>query len=213
MRYSKTFIFFLFIIVLSCSSESKTNEVAVKDSVALAGTIHTSESFTLSNKELEKSWRIFTNAVLSNNLREIKEISTACIHCTDCPTNTRQEDSLFSEYQKKNPNTWYDKLYSQFSYIPIDEFLTNDYPSVFDSVVKSRFYNQSAIRFYDVNEINMHLYSKNCIVNSSTIKESTITEIFVKTIDWSEETEGMSKVFSFLKTKDGYKFCGYWTLP
>lgn len=198
--------------MLSCFSKNNADEHRVKDSVPLIDTTHTIDSFTLSNKELEKTWKVFANAILIGNKKIIKDISTNCVYCTDCPTNTRQEDSLFNEYQKKNPKIWYDKLSSEFSYISIDEFLTNDYPLIFDSIVNTRLFNQSKIRFFD-EETNKNLYKKNCIINSQALKESTIIQLFVKTIDWSEENEGMDKVFSFIKTKQGYKFCGYWTLP
>ena len=78
----------------------------------------------------------FANAVLSSDLKKIKQLSTNCIYCTDCITNTPKEDSLFNNFQKKNPNTWYDKLYSDFCYIPINKFLKEGFVIVFDSISK-----------------------------------------------------------------------------
>ena len=72
--------------------------------------------------------------------------------------------------------------------------------------------NNSKIRFHD-DEVNKGLYEKTCIITSSDLKKAKLQEMFVKIVDPSLETEGMDKAFAFIQTRQGYKFCGYSTIP
>ena len=212
MTPSKTlFLLFLFIFI-SCSSGDKTNEAKPQINIPTKDTSKIINRITQSDKQFEETWKIFANAVLSGNLNKVKQLSTNCIECSDCVTNTPKEDSLFNDFEKKNPNTWYEKLYSELSYIPIDKFLKEDFTIIFDSFTKTRLLDSSKIRFHD-DEVNKGMYDKKCIISSNDLKNAKLLEMFVKVVDPSTETEGMDKAFAFIQTKQGYKFCGYSTIP
>jgi hypothetical protein len=200
------------VIVISCSSGDKTNSNSSINSVPLKDTSKAPYAITEEDKEFEEAWKIFANAVLSADLKQVKQLSSSCIHCTDCVTNTRQEDSLFKKFQSENPDTWYEKLNSKFCYVPIDKFLKEDFAIVFESVGKSRMLIASKISYHN-DSVNKGMYDKKCIVSSMELKNGKIMEMFVKVVDPSSETEGMSKTFAFIQTKQGYKFCGYSTVP
>jgi len=77
---------------------------------------------TTTTKEFLSTWEMFSKAIISNDQTKFKELSLESIYCTDCVTNTTTEDSIFKNFENNNPNTWYEKLYDEFSYILIDRF-------------------------------------------------------------------------------------------
>ena len=212
MARPKSLIPFLLILFISCSSGDKANNEKAQSDLQLTDTIQTIKSTAQSDEEFKKDWITFVNAVLAGDLKTLKGLSSGCIYCTDCVTNSHKEDSLFSDFQNKNPDTWYARLNSEFYYISIDKFLREDLTIVFDSISKSRMLNDSKIRFHN-DEANKDLYAKKCIVSGMDLRNVKILEMFVKVVDPSSETEGMDKAFAFIQTKQGYKFCGYSTIP
>ena len=175
-------------------------------------TIKTIRTSPKQDEEFEKAWTKFANAVLSRNPKALAELSSACIYCTHCVTNTPKEDSLFNDFRSKNPDAWYEKLNSEYCYIPINKFLSDDFELIFDSITTSKMLKASKISYHDDGH-NKGLYKNNCIAKSSELKNSKLLEMFVKVIDYSSETEGLSKAFAFIQTKQGYRFCGYSTIP
>jgi hypothetical protein len=212
MRHSKTLILYLLLIFISCSSSDKNNKSKAKVSIPSTDTVKAVNIVRQSEKEFEEAWLTFANAVLSGDLNKVKQLSANCIECSSCVTNTPKEDSLFNNFQKKNPNTWHDKLYSELSYIPIDKFLNEDFTIIFNSFTKTKLLDSSKTRFHD-DEINKGMYDKKCIISNTDFKKANLLEMFVKIIVPSTETEGMDKAFAFIQTKQGYKFCGYSTIP
>jgi len=213
MPHSKISIIYFLALLVSCSSNGNVNKEKPQTNAPLVDSSIIKKQSDFQDKEFEDAWKVFAKTVLVKDFKTIKYLSAKCIYCTDCPTNTSKEDSLFAIFRKNNPNSWYDKLYEEFSYIPIDRFLKEDFSITFEPVVESRMLDNSKTRYHIVDTINLHLFDKKCITQGSNLKNIKIIEIFVKVVDFSEETEGMSKTFIFIQTKDGYKFCGYSTIP
>jgi hypothetical protein len=165
-----------------------------------------------SDEELKRAWSLFSKAILFNDIQALKDLSTDCIRCSACVTNTSSEDSVFTVYRNNNPDTWYDTLYGELSYIPLQIFLEKDLRLLFDANTNSRLLDSSKISFHDDNH-NKGLYIKECIIKPSDSSKADIQEVLLTVIDPSSETEGMQKGFAFVKTEKGYKFCGYSTIP
>jgi hypothetical protein len=212
MTHSKTLIPFLLIIFISCSSGDKTNKVQPQNDIPPTDTSKTITPTSKPDKEFEETWMTFANAILASDLNTLKRISANCIRCSDCVTNTPKEDSMYNEFTKKNPDTWYDKFYSELSFIPIDKFIKEDLNLIFDPTLKSRMLDTSKIGFHN-DEINKKLYDAKCIISPIDLKASKLQVAIVLVIDPSSETEGFQKAFAFIQTKQGYKFCGYSTIP
>lgn len=212
MTYFKTFILFLLIILTSCSSGDKTNKAQAQNDIPSTDTSKTITHTSKPDKEFEEAWVTFANAILAGDLNTLKRISSNCIRCSDCVTNTTKEDSMYNEFEKKNPDTWYDKFYSELSFIPIDKFIKEDLNLIFDPPLKSRMLDTFKIGFHN-DEINKKLYVKKCIISTVDLEASKLQEAIVLVIDPSSETEGFQKAFTFIQTKQGYKFCGYSTIP
>jgi hypothetical protein len=150
--------------------------------------------------------------VLSGDLGKVKQLSANCINCPLCVTDAPEEDSLFEVFRQKNPDTWYDKLYNEMAFIPVDRFLREDFPGIFNTQTKQRLLGKPKFIIHD-DETVKNIYYKNCMITPSEIKNAKLFEVFIKIVDPSSKTEGMDAAFAFIKTNHGYKFCGFSTIP
>src|SRR5207302_1961059 len=135
-----------------------------------------------------------------------------CIFCGDCVTNNPIEDSSFISVEKNNPDLYYDKLYTEFRYIPIEKFIKNDLPLIFNSKIKSRMLDTSKLAFVD-NEHNKNLYRKICITDTVQIDKTKHKEVLLTSVDPNDHYEGAQHAYAFILTNEGYKFCGFSTIP
>jgi hypothetical protein len=166
-------------------------------------------SVSQANKEFEKAWRIFVNAVLADDFKKTKQLSTNCIDCSICVTNTPEEAAVYDEYWSSHQ---YFKKIDSAKFVSIDKFIREDLKIIFDSTLKSRLKVESKVIFHDYGIVN-RTYNERCIISSSDFKKSKLQEAIVSVIDPSPEFEGFQKAFDFILTKQGYKFCGYSTIP
>ena len=166
------------------------------------------------NPELHRAWTQFAQAVRANDLPALRQLSAACIQCTDCVTNTAAEETAFETYKDQHPNTWYDELYSSFSFIPADAFWRLDGPLIFDTKTKLRLLNPAKLRFA-ANDHNKAVYVAPCLILPAQVASTHVDEVLLTYLEPypSGQGEGMQKAFAFVKTKQGYKFCGYSTIP
>lgn len=168
---------------------------------------------SLDNDSLLKStWIKFANSVLNKDRKLFKQLSTNCIRCDHCVTNTQTEDSLFDIYRSKNEKTWYDKLYTEFCFIPIDKFINEDLNTIFTDNIKSRLLDTSKLNFVDDNH-NGKLYSKPCIIGTTKEIKHDFREVLLLSIDPTPKYEGTQFAFAFVKINGQYKFCGFSTIP
>ena len=172
----------------------------------------TSNAATLVNEEFQDAWKLFADAILKQDIKSIKALSTDCIMCTDCFTNTPLEDSLFKKIQKENPDTWYQKLYNDFSFVPVDHFIKEDFDIIFNEKVKLRLLNKSKLIYIDDNH-NAKVYAKPCVIGTASLNELDFQEVLLTYIDPTPKFEGSQRAFAFVKIKGQYKFCGFSTIP
>ena len=161
---------------------------------------------------LKTTWTKFSKAILNKDLKAFKAMSTECVNCEWCTTNTAKEDTLFEAYKAANEKTWYDKLYTDLCFIPIDKFIGEDYDLIFTDETKSRLLNTSKLYYAD-NKHNFKLYDKSCIIGKNKVKDLDCKEVLLTTIDSTPKLEGAQFAFAFVKIKGQYKFCGFSTIP
>ena len=205
--FPKVVLFFVFLSCSECDNPNKTEKVEKSSAI----TVKAEKENLKANRELQDAWSSFAKAVISNDLQTIKRLSTDCVLCTDCLINSPKEDSLFNAYQDNHPNEWYDQFLNN-RYISIQTFIEEDKLTIFDENTLSRLLDESKIIFFNNNH-NRKLYAKECIIKSSEPDSANLEEVFITVVDPSEKAEGMQKAFAFIKTKSGYKFCGYSTIP
>lgn len=177
---------------------------------SLEKTYNTTDSFD--SHALQKAWLLFANAVKAGNKNEIRALSTACINCVDCLTNTPREDSINMELRQMHPDKWYDMMYRQLCFIKIGEFITDDLPIIFDEHTKARLLDPSKIVFAR-NDHNARLYENQCIAKAAQRRKAAYSEVLVTVIDPSASYEGSQKAFAFIKIGNSFKFCGYSLIP
>lgn len=144
------------------------------------------------DKALKQAWRQFAKAIIAGDTRMIKNQSTSCVLCDE------------SEYIKSEIDT---------PFMSIDRFIDKIGPVIFDANTKSRLLDSKQLVFLYDNKQNKHLYRSSCISSLAEFSTATISKVLVKTVEESNRSGGMQKTFTFIKTKSGYKFCGYYTIP
>lgn len=194
-------------VFLSCSHEKSAEGQQGK---AAAMTVAKAQGH--SGENIEEVWKDFAQAIVANDAKRIAQLSADCIRCSECVINTPAEDDAFNDFKDENPDSWYDKLNTELSYIPIDRFIKEDEKLIFDQAAKSRLMDPSKVKIMDDN-VNKKLYEKSCVAEQSDLDEAKLKEVLVTVSGPSNKSEGIQKVFTFIDTEEGYKFCGYSTIP
>jgi hypothetical protein len=199
-------IIILFALLINCSprNHSTANKKFIDgNQIILTDT---------SDEKLKLTWTLFAKAILANDTISIKKLSTNCINCSVCVTNTPLEDSLFENFKKNNPENWYEELYEELCYIPIDNFIKNDLLIIFNNKIKPRMLDSSKIAFFD-DYHNRNLYQKICISATAKIDKTKHKEVLLTSVDPNNHFEGAQHAYAFILTNEGYKFCGFSTIP
>lgn len=77
------------------------------------------------------AWNNFLKIVSTQNKESFKDISSSKIRCYLCLENTIEEQKELVTLRNKD-SLWYEKLYSDLIFIPIDSFLKNDFDLLFN---------------------------------------------------------------------------------
>ena len=161
---------------------------------------------------LHKAWIDFAQAVIGGDEKTLRASSTSCIYCVNCLENTPAEDSAQTRFKEKHPRSWYRLMYAKQCYIPVDKFISDDLPLIFDATTKKRLTDSIKVLFHDDSE-NKHLYEKSCILRKGERDNAECYEVLVQTTDLSIFSEGLQKAFAFVRIGNRYIFCGYSTIP
>ena len=206
MKCLNLFIPFLFTILSGCSFTDSHKPVSYH------GPKITYDTTNIDSIEFKEAWNSFADAAIHNDIKRLRKLSTNCIYCTYCVTDTKYKDSLFTDFQNRNEKIWYDKFYNELSYIPADIFFKEEYQLIFDSALIKRITDQSKINFLNRGNNKMtkiHPCYKNIFKN----KFPNIQEVLVTRIDPSSKYEGAQIALDFIMTKNGYKFFSFYTIP
>ena len=171
-----------------------------------------SDASTTSDKKLHLAWSDFRKAIKAKDISALRRLSTDCILCSDCLTNTAEEDAMIDKLKIDNPETWYGSIYDSLSFIPFNKFLKEEYPLVFDSLLRANMYVDALVSFYDSDHnLQRHLHS--CIKFNLDLKNPKLREVLVQLSGPSLKHEGATAALAFIETKNTYLFCGYSTIP
>ena len=147
--------------------------------------------------ELAKTWNIFLEAVAANDLKKLRNMSVERIRCLSCLDNTELEEREIEKFKANDPD-WYEKLYAEKIYIPVDTFYREDYPLIFTKqfirILKDRTARYSAESFH-----GLKIYG----VIIATLKPGEL----------SPGHEGCLYIFQFVRAEKEYKFWGIDTIP
>ncbi len=147
--------------------------------------------------ELANAWKTFLKAVSTNNIRELKRLSVGKIRCLACLDNSEDEDKKMDKFKMTEPD-WYEKLYKEKMFIPINKFCKQDYPIIFSNKFIKKLQNSKPAYIVDY------------------IDDDKTYEVIIATAKPGElfpNHEGVLHLFQFKKTNNGYKFCGIDSVP
>ena len=146
---------------------------------------------------LENAWMTFLEAVSKNDIMKIRRISHCSIRCLLCVDNTKEEEKELERFMEREQG-WYNKLYAERIFIPIDQFCKNDFPLLFTTAFIEKL--KSGKPTFILEQIN----------------GEKVYEVLIPTSQPEELArghEGRLHVFQFIKAKNAYKFWGVDTVP
>lgn len=162
--------------------------------------------------KIDRFWKKYVKIIRAKDLQELKEVSLPKIYCEICLENSSSEDSVITNFKIENPDKWYDKLYGELAYIPIDKFIEQDFDSLFNPGVLSKIKKPSNVNFisreFETSEGQSYLQT---YLNEG--KKYTLYEALITTVEPSTQFEGAQIVIQFLETEEGLMFYGYSTIP
>lgn len=80
--------------------------------------------------EIQLKWEEFLNVVEQKNIPEFKKLVNDMIRCYMCLENTEHERNVL-KYLRDNDSTWYNKIYDEKIYLPINKFIEEDFDLIF----------------------------------------------------------------------------------
>ncbi|WP_291963624.1 hypothetical protein [Maribacter sp.] len=137
-----------------------------------------------SGDDVTVMWTSFLSDLEAKDKVAFKHSSEKTIRCYDCLENTPSEVQQMN-LLRENDALWYDKIYEDFIYIPIDSFIANDYDILF---------SQKFIHILRENETIILNEDKNGVAFAHILVTTTLPTAFF---------EGGQHIFSFRKHEEG----------
>ena len=156
-------------------------------------TISTGDEF----KELAAFWKIFRTAMVAGDVSAIKALSCQKIRCLSCVDNTESEEKEMERFMTTEPD-WYEKLYTDKIFIPVETFCAQDLPILLTRKLVERMRNAEPA------------------YHAMILDGQRVYEAMIPTAEPGEITpgdEGGLCAFQFIETDQGLKFWGLDTIP
>ncbi|WP_165748515.1 hypothetical protein [Cellulophaga sp. Z1A5H] len=151
-------------------------------------------SYTPQDVEIKKTWNSFLKAVEKKERRTFKGLSKTKIRCYPCLENTTEEQAYIAQLQETD-TLWYDTIYEDLIYVPIDRFIAQDF---------DLFFNPDFVKL---------LKERETIFYKQDLDGVFYWEILVTTTEPTLFHEGGQHHFRFEKCDDGWKLNEIGTIP
>ena len=186
-------ILFLIIIGYGCTFSNDNSKDPEKEKITLTTSIPFFDTISTPGVELRvrkffRAWDAFKAALSKKDTSLLKSLSTDCIYCSNC--KLKDTEMKFSA----------------------NDFYANHFSNVFDSLLISRINDNSKIKGH-FDEGNWYIYSEPCIFKGSGLPNPRVGELSITIFDRTEDFEGGAAALAFIETAEGFKFCGYSTIP
>lgn len=169
MKIKLLFIFLTLIVFSSCKKDKKQSEI-------------------------ESTWSGFLEVVEQKDKNGFRKFSSDTIRCYLCLENTEHERKVL-QFLRENDSAWYDKLYDEKIFIPVNKFIEEDFDLFFTD------------EFVDILKNNETIYSQR------EIDAADVYEVLVTTTEPTLDHEGGQHTFQFRKINGGYKLVEISTVP
>lgn len=138
---------------------------------------------TAAMEQFKAAWFRFADALIAKDTALLRKLSAPCISCSICGD---------------------EKL------VPIARFLDQGLQDLSRPDAKVRLKDSSKLHFVDDTH-NRDLYQAPCMQRPDSLSRQK--EALVRLVDPSDSNEGFQLAFSFMETPEGYKFCGFSSIP
>lgn len=169
MKIKLLFIFLTLIVFSSCKKDTKKSEI-------------------------ENTWSGFLDVVEQKDKNGFRNFSDDTIRCYLCLKNTEHEQKVL-EFLRENDSAWYDKLYDEKIFIPVNKFIEEDF---------DLFFNEE---FVDILKKGETIYSQR------EIDTADVYEVLVTTTEPTLTHEGGQHTFQFRKINNNYKLTEISAVP
>lgn len=189
LRKAKTVLLSVFISILCFSIASAQEPINQQDSIAVANV-----------------WQDFRKAFAEKDLEQLGKLSVSQIYCSECYDNTSEEKERNEKLMQTDG--WGDFV-EQAYYVTVVKFLQEDI-AVISDYIGNKIISQ-AFQIYN-DEANATLFTQK-LKKKQLSNPVQCYSIIITLTEPSPEFEGLQAVFTFVKTKKGFRFCGYGTVP
>ncbi len=145
-------------------------------------------------EEIIPIWKEFLQTLSQRDTQAFKALADDKIYCLDCLSNTPQEYEKLEKIQEADSD-WYDKMYSEWIYIPVKTFIKEDFDLIF---------TKSLVQLLQKSKTSFHYRKKD---------GNELYEILVNTTPPSPGHEGGQHHFQFRKIKGKWKLSYVGTIP
>lgn len=155
------------------------------------GTVQETEAM----EQFKTAWFRFADALQKKDTAAIRALSAACIWCSGCNDQAVSPEGVIPVAGK---------------FVPFSRFVQQHLPVIVNTATQARLKDVAKLTFVDDTQ-NRDLYQASCMQRPD--RDSRQKEVLLLLVDPSQETEGLQQAFSFMETPEGYRFCGYSTIP
>jgi len=184
----KTILLFIFISCLSVS-RAPAQEIDQQDSI-----------------EMADLWQKFRKAFAAKDLKKLEKLSVSQIYCSECYDNTPEEKQRNEKLMQTGE---WSNFMEQAYCVPLAKFLQEDVAIISDYIGKKTI--SQPFQMYN-DEANKTLFTQK-LKKKQFSNPVQCYSIIVTLTEPSPEFEGLQALFTFVKTKKGFRFCGYGTVP
>lgn len=172
MKIKLPFLFLILIVLYSCKKDKGQSEI-------------------------EKTWSGFLEVLEQKDKNGFRNFSGDTIRCYLCLENTEHERKVL-EFLRENDSAWYDKIYDEKIFIPINKFIEEDFDLFSDE------------KFVEILKNGETVFSKRELDED----DPSAYEVLVTTTEPNIfGHEGGQHTFQFRKINEGYKLAEISTVP
>ncbi|WP_282133055.1 hypothetical protein [Cellulophaga baltica] len=151
-------------------------------------------AYTPQDIEIKKTWNSFLKAIEKKERRSFKDLSKSIIRCYPCLENTPEEQAYIAQLHETD-TLWYDTIYEDLIYVPVDTFISQDF---------DLFFNPGFVTLLKERETTFY---------KQDLEGVSYWEILVTTTEPTFFHEGGQHHFRFEKCADGWKLNEIGTIP
>ncbi len=155
---------------------------------------------------MDKTWIKFRAAFTAMDLTAMKLLTATVVYCSDCYDNTQTEKERNEKLMRTDK--WVDFMETAY-YIPQSKFIKEDVP-----IMSKDIGNLMLTKPFQISEdfTNVEIFTNK--LNKKQLNLPTkIFNIVITLVEPNTEYDGLQAIFTFVKTKNGFLFCGYSTVP